>query len=49
MRITESKKINDARTASFKHVLKDITPISTINAILILTSPQRPGGEMYGM
>ena len=46
MRMIETKKNHDARTASFKQVPIDIHPV---NVTLILTLLQRPGGEMYGM
>jgi len=46
---TATKKNYDAGTGYFKHVPKDITPMPSSNVTNILTLPQRPGGEMYGM
>ncbi|MCH9658382.1 hypothetical protein K0U27_06765 [archaeon] len=44
-----TRKNNNMGTKNFKHVPRNIISTSPSNATIILTLPQRPGGEMYGM
>jgi len=39
----------DTGTEHFKHVPENIMSIQPSNVTIILTLPQRSGGEMYGM
>ena len=48
MRMTR-KQNYDTGTEYFKIVPENIMPIPPSNVTIILTLPQRTGGEMYGM